>query len=80
MPAGNKVALILGMDVYDSIETLEPLPSCKKDAENFHKLLSEIGYTIKENGPLIGSKLDKLAAWVQIREAIGNFFLDARPS
>jgi hypothetical protein len=54
----NKVALIIGVDAYNSKE-LDPLPSCKKDAEDIFNLLSEKGYTIYENEPLIGSKLDK---------------------
>jgi tetratricopeptide (TPR) repeat protein len=74
------VALIVGIDVYNNIEMLDPLPSCKKDGEDLYRLLSDLGYTIKKNAPLIGSKLDKTEAWVQIREAIGDFFLDAKPS
>jgi uncharacterized caspase-like protein len=36
----NKIALIIGVDVYNE-EDLEDLPACKKDAKDLYKLLSK---------------------------------------
>jgi hypothetical protein len=40
MPDPNKIALIIGVDVYNE-EDLEDLPACKKDAKDLYKLLSK---------------------------------------
>jgi uncharacterized protein YjbI with pentapeptide repeats len=43
-------------------------------------LLGDHGYTIFEDGPIIGSNLDRKFGWVEVRETIGNFFNKAKPS
>lgn len=75
---GSKVALVIGIDVYRS-EGLEDLPSCRKDAEALCKILQELGYTIFQNEPIIGSRLSKENSWVDIHRAIVNFFKSAKP-
>jgi hypothetical protein len=70
---GSNVALVIGIDVYRS-EGLEDLPSCRKDAEALCKILQELGYTIFQNEPIIGSRLSKENSWVDIHRAIVNFF------
>jgi hypothetical protein len=52
----------------------------KKDAEDLYNVLSALKYKIIQNAPIIGSKLDRDDECVKIHEAIGNFFLDAKPS
>ena len=81
MPNPNKMALIMGMDVYDSNE-LEQLPACRKDAQDLYKLFitDKFDYTIFKNEPIIGSKLDKEYGWAQVRADISNFFSSAKPS
>ncbi len=75
----SRVALIIGIDSYND-ESLEDLPACRQDAEDLCQLLSQnLNYKIFEDGPIIGSKLNKENGWIKIREAIGNFFLDAKP-
>jgi Caspase domain len=39
----------------------------------------KLNYSVFGNGPIIGSKLEKEYGWIKILEAIGNFFLDAKP-
>jgi uncharacterized protein YjbI with pentapeptide repeats len=74
----SQLALIIGIDSYS--KDLDPLPSCKKDAEDIFEIFSVKGYTIYENGPLIGSTLEAKYGWVKIRNAISNFFMRAKPS
>jgi Caspase domain len=74
----SKLALVIGIDVYRS-EGLEDLSSCRKDAEDFCKLLQELGYTIFQNEPIIGSRLNKENSWVDIRRAIVSSFKSAKP-
>jgi tetratricopeptide (TPR) repeat protein len=78
----RKVALIIGIDVYDNKDQLYALPSCKKDAEDLYHLLSSppLGFTIFKNDALIGSNLDKEYGWTIIRKCITDFFIDAKPS
>ena len=52
----DKLALIIGIDVYRS-KGLEDLPSCKKDAMDMHELLSNLGYVIFGDQPILGSEL-----------------------
>jgi tetratricopeptide (TPR) repeat protein len=75
----GKVALLIGMDIYNSQE-LDPLPSCKKDAESLAKLLSEMGHHIFGSSPLVSSSMDKEVNWVKVRQSIGKFFINAKPS
>ena len=75
---GSKLALVIGIDVYHS-EGLEDLSSCKKDAEGVYNTLQELGYTIFQNGPIIGSRLNKENSWVDIHRAIVSFFKSAKP-
>jgi len=77
----NKLALIIGIDAYYNSDGLAPLPSCKKDANDLAELLSkaEFGYTIFKGRPLIGSQLNKYYGWVQFRQAIFDFFGEAKP-
>jgi tetratricopeptide (TPR) repeat protein len=75
----SKLALVIGIDVYRS-EGLDNLSSCKKDAEDVCKLLQEeLGYTIFQNEPIIGSRLNKENSWVDIHKAILSFFKSAKP-
>jgi tetratricopeptide (TPR) repeat protein len=74
----SKLALVIGVDVYRS-EGLEDLSSCRKDAEDVCRILQGLGYTIFQNGPIIGSRLNKENSWVDIHRAIVNFFKSARP-
>jgi tetratricopeptide (TPR) repeat protein len=74
----SKLALVIGIDVYRS-EGLDNLSSCKKDAEDVCKLLQELGYTIFQNEPIIGSRLNKENSWVDIHRAIVSFFKSAKP-
>src|SRR5688500_12543926 len=75
----NKKALIIGVDFYTN-NALDLLPSCKQDAQDLYNFFLNKGYTIYEDGPLIGSELDKQYGWVKIRETISNFFFNAKPS
>jgi uncharacterized caspase-like protein len=76
----SKLALVIGIDVYRS-EELDNLSSCRKDAEDFCRLLQEeLGYTIFQNEPIIGSRLNKEKnSWVDIHRAILSFFRSAKP-
>jgi Caspase domain len=74
----SKLGLATGIDVYRS-GGLDNLPSCRKDIEDFSKLLEELGYTIFQNEPIIGSRLNKENSWVDIHRAIVSFFKSAKP-
>jgi tetratricopeptide (TPR) repeat protein len=74
----SKLALVIGVDVYHS-EGLEDLSSCRKDAEDVCKILQGLDYTIFQNGPIIGSRLNKENSWVEIHRAIVSFFDGAKP-
>ena len=74
----SKLALVIGIDVYRS-EGLDNLASCRKDTEDFCKLLQELRYTIFQNEPIIGSRLNKENSWVDIHRAIVSFFKSAKP-
>ena len=74
----SKLAIIIGIDSYRSA-ALEDLPSCKKDAEDLCKLLSDLGYTIFRNEPIIGSKLEGPNAYTKVHRAIRDFFINAEP-
>jgi hypothetical protein len=75
----SKLGLVTGIDVYRS-EGLDNLPSCRKDTEDFCKLLQELGYTIFQNEPIIGSRLNKEDSWVDIHRAmVVSFFKSAKP-
>jgi uncharacterized protein YjbI with pentapeptide repeats len=75
----NKVALIIGIDVYKD-KNLYSLPFCKRDATDLSRLLSGLGYSIFRNEPIIGSKLDEELGSLQIRKSIIDFFLEAAVS
>ena len=77
-PDNSKLALVIGVDVYRS-EGLEDLSSCRKDAEDVCKILQGLGYTIFQNEPIIGSRLNKENSWVDIHRAIVSFFGSAKP-
>ncbi|MFX0199454.1 MAG: caspase domain-containing protein [Candidatus Hodarchaeota archaeon] len=78
MPKPSRRALIIGIDKY---ALLDPLPSCKNDANDLSDLLSKLGYTNYEGSPFIGSNLiDQEYGYVKVREAIINFFYEAKPS
>jgi DNA segregation ATPase FtsK/SpoIIIE, S-DNA-T family len=80
MPNANKVALIIGMDMYDS-EQLPALECCKKDATDLSYLVSkELGYFIFGGDAIIGSELERQIGWARMRQAIGDFFSDAKPN
>jgi uncharacterized protein YjbI with pentapeptide repeats len=72
----TNLALVIGIAGYDS-PYLPPLASCKKDAEDMMAMLSKLGYNIAENVPVDGIVLRDYG-WANIRETIGNFFLDAK--
>jgi tetratricopeptide (TPR) repeat protein len=79
VPDTNKVALIIGIDVYyheglDRKPSLSQLPSCRKDAMDMHDLLSQLNYTIFGDVPLIGSNLDKESGFLRVHRAIRDFF------
>jgi Caspase domain len=74
----SKLALVTGIGVYRS-EELDNLPSCRKNTEDFYKLLQELGYTIFQNEPIIGSRLNKENSWMDIYRAIVSFFKSAKP-
>jgi Caspase domain len=74
----SKLALVTGIDVYRS-EGLNNLHSCRENIEDFCKLLQELGYTIFQNEPIIGSRLNKKNSWVDIHRAIVSFFKGAKP-
>jgi len=80
MPDSNKLMLIIGIDKYSS-NALEPLPPCRKDAEDISALFTELGYTNYGDSPIIGSEIieDKFS-WATLRETIINFFNQAKPS
>ncbi|MDQ6862963.1 MAG: caspase family protein [Thermoproteota archaeon] len=80
MPNANKVALIIGMDEYDS-ELLPTLQCCKKDAEDLSQLASEeLGYFIFGGNAVIGCELERQIGWARMRQAIGDFFSDSKPN
>jgi hypothetical protein len=75
----SKLGLVTGIDVYRS-EGLDNLPSCRKDTEDFCKLLQKLGYTIFQSEPIIGSRLNKGNSWVEdIHRAIVSFFKSVKP-
>jgi Caspase domain len=74
----SKLALVIGIDVYRS-EGLDNSPSCRKDIEDFCRLLQKLGYTIFQNEPIIGSTLNKENSWVNVHRAIVSFFKSAKP-
>jgi Caspase domain len=74
----SKLELVISVDVYRS-EGLDNLSSCRKHAEDFSKLLEELGYRIFQNEPIIGSRLNKENSWVDIHRAIVSFFKSAKP-
>lgn len=74
----NKLALIIGIDSYDNND-LDPLPSCKKDAQELYEFLLSQKYGFLQKNPLIGSKMGK-EGWITVRRAIVDFFADAKPS
>jgi hypothetical protein len=78
MSAVNQ-ALVIGVDTYLS-KDLEQLPPCKKDAQDVASLLLDLDYEVVGNGPFIGSELHNEYGWVAIRDAIFDFFGDAKPS
>jgi tetratricopeptide (TPR) repeat protein len=78
-PDDSKLALVIGIDVYRS-EGLIDLPFCRKDAKDLTKVLRALGYTIFQDEPIIGSRLNKENSWVDIHRAIVNFFYVARPA
>ena len=56
------------------------LPSCKKDAEDIHKVLSgDLGYRVFGDGPIIGSNLEGPYAHIEVHRAIVEFFDGAEP-
>ncbi len=84
MPNTDKLALIIGVDVYyangpDGKPSMAPLPCCKRDANDLYFLLSsvEFGYTIFGNAPIIGSNLNEKYGFHEIQRAIVNFFNSA---
>ena len=74
----SKLALVIGIDVYRSAG-LDNLSSYRKDAEDVCKLLQKLGYTIFQNEPIIGSRLNKENSWVDIHRAIVSFFKSTKP-
>jgi len=80
MPVSDKLALVIGMDVYQNTD-LKPLSCCKNDASDICDLLSEKGYTIVTGSPVIGSEIvEEKYGFYKMREAIINFFADAELS
>jgi tetratricopeptide (TPR) repeat protein len=75
----ERLALVIGVDGYKS-PLLAPLPSCRKDAFDIAKELSTSGYSIFDNGPMIGSNIQDPNAWSKIRQSIINLFYEAKPS
>ena len=77
-----KLALIIGMDVYhnkDTEKTLEPLPSCKWDAEKMSGLVSDHGFGLYNGKIILGSKpLQDKNIRDEMEESILNFFSNAR--
>ena len=79
MAQSERLALVIGVDGYKS-PLLAPLPSCRKDAFDIAKEFSTAGYSIYDNGPLIGSNIQDPNAWSKIRESIINYFNKSKPS
>lgn len=75
----RRIALVIGMDVYDSNQ-LQALQPCKKDTEDIAEALRLQGYHIVGNNPLIGSHEDYQDGWIKVRKASIDFFSDAKPS
>lgn len=69
---GVKRALIIGVSDYED-NSLDPLPFCKNDAEEMHRLLasSELGFEIPDSNKLVGKVKDK-----EMKNAIVKFFKD----
>ena len=80
MPKNQKISLLIGIDNYEN-PGLEQLKSCKNDAINLNSILVHIGYNSFKGSPIIGSQIPrKEAAWTLIREAICDFFSNAKPA
>jgi tetratricopeptide (TPR) repeat protein len=80
MPDSGKIALIIGIDQYNSNE-LDSLPSSKKDANDLKAELLKLEFQSFRNSPIIGSEIAKEEmGWAKIRETICDFFLEAKPS
>jgi len=79
MPDSNKLALIIGIDTYQ--KDLDPLPSCKKDAEDVFNLLKKIGYEIFSGSPIIGSEIiEDTTGFIKINDSITKFFKEGNKS
>jgi tetratricopeptide (TPR) repeat protein len=80
MPDSSKISLIIGIDQFNSSQ-LEGLPSCRKDANDLHAVLSKLDFQNFKDSPIIGSNIikDELS-WAKIRETICDFFREAKPS
>jgi hypothetical protein len=79
VPKSNKLALLIGIDIYFD-RRLKRLNSCKRDVQNLFDLLTSetFDYRIFGNRPIIGSELDRKYGWANIRKIINNFFTSAK--